>query len=110
MVFIIDVIKRFLKKEQPIERELTPQQKKKYRKQYNKTMGTTFLVFFPIIYGLGETIYQFLKTGKFIDLALAVLFVLAIETIAERTKNQIELIEERIEKREKKNKKQEQRK
>lgn len=107
MKFIIEAIKLlFSKKERERELNLTPEQKKKYRKQYWAIMRTTILLFVPLVFGLGDSIVEFFKTGDLIWVALAIVFGFDLEKIGERTKQEVTLIEERIEKREKRNIKQ----
>lgn len=107
MVFIIEVIKMFFsKKEKSEELNLTKEQKQKYSKQFRNVMLINTPIFLVLVYGIGDSSYLFLKTGDFLKIALAVVFGLALEQIAMRAKNEMELIEERILKREKRNKKQ----
>ena len=105
MKFIKETLKTiFLKQEnQKITLNLTPEQKKKYRKQYRKVMTYGVLTFIPLIYGLGDSIVIFLQTGELINIAHSIVFGITLEIIAQRIKIEIELIQERIEKREKKN-------
>lgn len=106
MKFMIEVLKLlFSKQKRENNLNLTKEQKKKYSKQYWDVMLPNIFIFLALIYSVGDSTYTFLSTGNFLYIGLLILFLRTIENIAKNIKRDIDLIEERIERRLKKNKK-----
>ena len=107
MRFIIDSFKLlFGKSEKRDALILTPEQRKKYRDQYWRIMIPTVLVSVVAVWSIGESIMIFFKSKSIIFLGLSMVFVKLFLEELTQTKYEIELIEERIGKRETRNVKQ----
>lgn len=101
-----DVIKLFFEKREKNKPILNDEQKKKYSRQYRSVMIPAVLVSLVLVWSIGESIVILFNNKSLLSLGIVlVLFKFLVETLAE-TKSNIELIEERIQKREKKNIKQ----
>lgn len=90
---------------QPIAENLTNEQKRKYRNQYLKVMVSTFLIAFVYISSMVYIIKQFFL-GEFWMLAVFLVLARDFYRVVFYSGEEIALIEERIERRAKKNKRQ----
>lgn len=99
----------FWRKEQVIEEalglELTDEQRKKYRKQYLRLAYNTYIISLTYILGTMGLIYFFFQ-GNIWALAIVVVLLRDYKKLTLEWKAEVELIQERIEKRVKKNRKQ----
>lgn len=86
------------------KRELTNQQRKKYSWQYIQVLIISATVLAPLIYGMGAMIIGFFQTNEWLFITLLITFTYIFWKMTQTLKQEIETIEERILKREQRNK------